>query len=78
MKSTLLKTVIALVGATATSAYAATSGTTPEGTGILVWFFVGFGALIVILQAIPALVLFASMLKGLFSPADKHIHLPKS
>lgn len=78
MKTTIVKTVIALVGATATAAYAATSGSAAEGSGPLIWFFVGFGALVVLLQAVPALVLFVSMLKGLFATSDKEVTLPKA
>jgi len=39
-----------------------------EGTGLSLWTFVflGFGALIVAFQAVPALVLFGAMLRGLF------------
>lgn len=33
--------------------------------------FIGFGALVLVFQTIPAMILFIGMLKGLFSPADK-------
>ncbi len=42
-----------------------------KGTGILLVLFLGFAALIIVFQFIPGLVLFASMLKGLFTSAPK-------
>jgi len=50
-------------------------GTTPawaagaEGAGLSLWTFVflGFGALIVAFQAVPAVLLFGAMLRGLFA-----------
>jgi hypothetical protein len=61
----------------ATPAYAASE--TGE-VGLLMWMFLGFGALIVVMQTIPGMILFGSMLKGMFSksakvtedPATKH------
>ena len=78
MKTNTVKIAIALIGAFAASAFAATTGTTGEGTGPLVWFFIGFGALVIMLQAVPALFLFTAMLKGLFSASDKPAALPKA
>jgi hypothetical protein len=42
-----------------------------KGSSILLILFLGFGALIVVFQFIPGLVLFFSMLKGLFTAAPK-------
>ena len=39
------------------------------GTSLLVLLFLGFGALIIACQLVPSLMLFCSMLKGLFSTA---------
>lgn len=47
------------------------------GTSLFVVLFLGFAALIVAFQLIPSLVLFGSMLKGLFGSSVKH-PLPKS
>ena len=77
MKINITKTVIALLGACAASAFAATTGTAGEGSGPLVWFFIGFGVLAIMLQAVPAVILFVSMLRGLFSTHEKEAHLPK-
>lgn len=77
MKTTITKMVIALLGACAAAAFAATTGTVGEGSGPLVWFFIGFGVLVIMLQAVPAVILFVSMLRGLFSAPEKEVHLPK-
>ena len=77
MKTNIIKIVIALSAACAASAFAATTGAAGEGSGPLVWFFIGFGVLVVMLQAVPAVILFVSMLKGVFSVADKASHVPK-
>ena len=77
MKTTIIKSAIALLGAGAASAFAATSGTVGEGSGPLIWAFIGFGVMVIMLQAVPALILFASMLKGLFADSEKEITIPK-
>jgi hypothetical protein len=78
MKTNMIKTLIALFTAGATSAFASTSGVAGEGSGLLVWAFVGFAVMVVMLQAVPALILFVSMLRGLFSSSEKEITLPKA
>ena len=62
-------TITALV-ASVTPALAAGGGGT-EGISLLTALFLGFGALVIVFQLIPGLVLFAAMLKGLFSPAEE-------
>ena len=62
--STLCTTVIAT---TATTAAWAAAGPRAEGVGLLTWLFLGFGALIVVGQCVPALVLFVSMVRSLFT-----------
>jgi uncharacterized membrane protein len=78
MKATIIKTAIALVGAGAASAFAANTGTAGESNGLLVWFFIGFGVMIIMLQAVPAMILFTAMLKGLFAAPEKEVPLPKA
>ncbi len=68
MKAILTTLAVAL--AYATPALAATTNGA-KGTSLLLILFLGFGALIVVFQFIPGLVLFASMLKGLFTAAPK-------
>lgn len=77
MKTNIIKTVVALIGAGATSVFAAATGAAGEASGLLVWFLIGFGALVIMLQVMPAIVLFVSMLRGLFAVPGKEVHLPK-
>lgn len=44
----------------------ASNGPETMGTSLLIILFLGFGALIVVCQLIPGLVIFCSMMKGLF------------
>ena len=63
MRRTLLNSM-AIVLATATTALAAGE----ESGGNWIWMaFLGFGALIVVGQLIPAVMLFGSMVKGIFT-----------
>jgi hypothetical protein len=66
---TLMITVIMTLASVA-PAFAA-SGNEGKGNGVLLVLFLGFAALIIVFQFIPGLVLFASMLKGLFTSAQK-------
>jgi hypothetical protein len=66
---TLIRTLL-IVLATVAPAFAA-GGTEGKGTSFLLVLFLGFAALIIVFQFIPGLVLFASMLKGLFTSAPK-------
>jgi hypothetical protein len=61
--------VAALMGS-ATSVFAAPGGDN-SGGGILLTAFLIFGALIIVFQLIPGIILFVSMLKGLFAPGLK-------
>ena len=49
------------------SAFAATSGVREDSSGIFVWVFLGFCALIVVAQVIPAVLLMTGMVKGVVS-----------
>jgi hypothetical protein len=68
--------VLTAVAVWATPALASNEAETMGG-GLLTSLFLGFGALIVLLQLIPSLLLFVSMLKGLFADAENR-SLPKS
>ena len=74
-----MKIVMTILTAVMVEATPALASGDPEATGtsLLVLLFLGFGALIVAFQLIPSVVLFSSMLKGLFGSAVKH-PLPKS
>jgi len=47
------------------------NGGDSEGLGFMATLFIGFGVLIILFQTIPAILLFAGMVKGLLSSADK-------
>ena len=67
-----LYTVLLTMAMTATNALATTGGGTVE-LSFLTVLFMGFGALIIVFQLVPGVILFAGMLKGIFSPAEKKI-----
>jgi hypothetical protein len=52
------------------AAYAAPGGE-GESIGLLGYLFAGFFALIIVSQLVPAVILFVSMLKGVFSLGEK-------
>ncbi len=62
---------IALIGI-ASQALAASGGKT-EGNGLLVILFLTFGALIIVFQLIPGVLLFVSMVKGLFGKGKEAV-----
>ncbi len=72
----LIITILTAILVKATTVLAS-SGQETAGTSLLVLLFLGFGALIVVCQLIPSLVLFYSMLKGLFESAAKST-MPKT
>lgn len=63
-------TTLAVTLASVTPALAANVNEA-KGSSILLMLFLGFGALIVVFQFVPGLVLFAAMLKGLFTASPK-------
>ncbi len=64
--------VIFVAAMTLTSSVAvASTGADSEGSSFLLWLFLGFGALIIVFQSVPGLLLLFSMIKGVFSPAEK-------
>lgn len=67
MKKTIIKILLPLFAGSATSAFATTQVSTQTGIGTLTWFFIGFGVMVLVFQAAPAIVVFLSILKGLFS-----------
>jgi len=63
MKSIIRALILTAIPTTVLAA----TGNVPEDTNLLMWGFLGFGSLVLLIQAVPAGVMFASMLKGLFS-----------
>jgi hypothetical protein len=65
-----MQMLISMVAGSASAAYAAV-GSHNEGAGVLTYFFIGFFALIIISQLVPAMILFFSMVKGIFFSPEK-------
>jgi ABC-type sugar transport system substrate-binding protein len=62
-----MKTLIrALAGMAAASPAFAAGAEAGTGGGILLYLFIGFAALIIVFQAVPSVVLFATMVKEVF------------
>jgi len=63
-----MKTLATMIGTVATltpvAAFAASTGRTDD-SGIFVWIFLGFCALIVLLQTLPAILLMTGIVKGM-------------
>lgn len=51
----------------------AANGAEPEGVSLLTLLFIGFFALVVVMQLIPGLSLLVSMLAGIFSSGEKKV-----
>jgi len=68
MKTMKLFTAM-MIGSTS-AVYAATSAQS-EGAGFLTYLFIGFFALIIVSQLVPATILFVGMVKGLFAGPEK-------
>lgn len=68
MKTIIATTLSLLI--TATKVLAIGNTGTGEGLGLLATFLIAFGILVVLFQLLPGLMLFAGMVKGLFSSAE--------
>jgi len=71
MKTTLRNTLIALLTFSST-AFAAGS-TSASGGGLLLSLFIGFFALIIVCQLVPATIMLVGTLKGLFGRDHKEV-----
>ena len=65
----LISTIAALL--VTVSQVMASGGGNGEPLSILMILFMGFGALVLVFQIFPAVVLFVGMIKGLMAPATK-------
>lgn len=65
-----LRMLLSMVIGSASAAYAA-AGTQSESAGILAYAFIGFFALIVVSQLVPAMILFFGMIKGILAGKEK-------
>lgn len=70
MKTNITKILVPMLTCgTATSAFAAGTAA-QDGGGLLIWLFIGFMALVVMVQAVPAGIMLYSMVKAFFSSAE--------
>ena len=60
-----MKALTTIMGILAPVTAFAASGAAEEGSGIFVWIFLGFFALIVIGQLVPAVMLLTGLVKGI-------------
>jgi hypothetical protein len=65
----LISTIVSLL--VTVSQVMASGGGNAEPVSILMVLFLGFGALILVFQLFPAVVLFVGMVKGIMAPAVK-------
>lgn len=75
MKTKIRNLLIPLLACSATSAFAADSAL-QEGGSPLIWLFIGFMALVLMVQAIPAGIMLFSMIKAVFSSSEATKTLP--
>ena len=62
-----MKALATIMGIIAPATAFAASGASEEGSGIFVWIFLGFFAVIVVGQLIPAIMLITGLVKGITS-----------
>jgi hypothetical protein len=62
-----MKALTTIMGIIAPATAFAASGAGEEGSGIFVWIFLGFCALIIAAQIVPAVLLMFGMVKGVAS-----------
>ena len=60
-----MKALATIMGIIAPATAFAASGAAEEGSGIFVWIFLGFFALIVVGQLVPAVMLLTGLVKGI-------------
>jgi hypothetical protein len=72
-----MKALTTIMGIIAPATAFAASGAGEEGSGIFVWIFLGFCALIIALQIVPAALLLFGMAKGVASVVKEEIAADK-
>jgi hypothetical protein len=72
-----MKALTTIMGIIAPATAFAASGAAEEGSGIFVWIFLGFCALIIAMQIVPAALLLFGMAKGVASVVKEEIAADK-
>jgi len=65
-----MRALATVMGIIAPATAFAASGAGEEGSGIFVWIFLGFFAVIVVGQLIPAVMLITGLVKGIVAKAE--------
>ena len=65
-----MRALATIMGIIAPATAFAASGTSGENSGIFVWIFLGFFAVIVVGQLIPAVMLITGLVKGIIAKAE--------
>ena len=65
-----MRALATVMGIIAPATAFAASGAGEEGSGIFVWIFLGFFAVIVVGQLIPAVILITGLVKGIAAKAE--------
>ena len=65
-----MKALATVMGIIAPATAFAASGASDEGSGIFVWIFLGFFAMIVVGQLVPAVMLMTGLVKGIIAKAE--------
>jgi hypothetical protein len=60
-----MKALATIMGIIAPATAFAASGASDEGSGIFVWIFLGFFAMIIVGQLVPAIMLMTGLVKGI-------------
>ena len=68
-----MRALTTLMGIIAPATAFAASGAREDSSGIFVWVFLGFCALIVVVQVVPAIMLMFGMAKGIASVVKEEI-----
>jgi len=72
-----MKTLATVIGILAPATAFAASGAREDSSGLFVWIFLGFCALIVVAQLIPAVLLMFGMVKGIAAKRDTEVAVQK-
>jgi hypothetical protein len=65
-----MRALATIMGIIAPATAFAASGASDEGSGIFVWIFLGFFAMIVVGQLVPAIMLMTGLVKGITSKTE--------
>ena len=65
-----MKALSTIMGIIAPATAFAASGASDEGSGIFVWIFLGFFAVIIVGQLVPAVMLMTGLVKGVIAKAE--------